>query len=232
MKDFSNDKYQNYEKLYVQKFNENKNGWQTLEGDFEVTIWIEHLMKLSEVKFGKVIEIGCGAGNLSVYLSQLGFDVTGIDISETAVFWARKRFNKLNLTAKFLVGDVSNLSLFNSNSFDISIDSLCLHCLIDEDRSKSLSEIYRVLIVGGEFLVITMCGDPKNATLKEHFNPATRYVEFDRVRECYLGEPDDILNELRSVNFEITYHTIIQGNEEAGDQDMLLAICRKGHPSV
>lgn len=216
-----------YELLYLQKLRNNENGWQTKDFDLEVSGWIKHLIDLSNLKFGKILEIGCGAGNLSVYLIQLGFDVTGIDISETAVFWAKKRLNKLNLTAKFLVSDVSNLSLFNSSSFDISIDSLCLHCLIDEVRSKSLSEIYRVLKVGGEFLVITMCGNPQNATLKEHFNPVTRYVEFDRVRECYLGKPDDILNELRTINFEIAYHTIIKGNEETGDQDMLLAICRK-----
>jgi len=221
-----------YEELYKKKLLKEENGWQSENGDLEVKNWMEQLINIANRKFGSILEIGCGAGNLSVYLNQLGFDVTGIDVSETAILWAKKRFERQDLKAKFLVGDVSNLSAFNSNSFDISIDSLCLHCLIDEDRSKSLFEVYRVLKVGGEFLIITMCGNPKNTILKEHFNPETRYVEFDKVRECYLGESNDILNELRSANFEITYHTTIQGNEDTGDQDMLLAICRKGHPSV
>ena len=34
---------------------------------------------------GKILDVGCGAGNHSLYLKQKGFDVKGIDISEGAI---------------------------------------------------------------------------------------------------------------------------------------------------
>ncbi len=35
--------------------------------------------------FGKILDVGCGAGSHSLYLQQKGFDVTAIDISENAI---------------------------------------------------------------------------------------------------------------------------------------------------
>jgi 2-polyprenyl-3-methyl-5-hydroxy-6-metoxy-1,4-benzoquinol methylase len=38
-----------------------------------------------EMCFGKILDIGCGAGSHSLYLQQKGFDVTAIDISKNAI---------------------------------------------------------------------------------------------------------------------------------------------------
>jgi len=72
---------------------------------------------------GRVLDIGCGAGRVSLWLQLRGFDVTGIDLSPTAVEICHRRglrkclvmsFDKLNFPpASFdtvlLMGD--NLSL-------------------------------------------------------------------------------------------------------------------------
>ena len=49
---------------------------------------------LSEVKYGPVLDIGCGNGNLLVLLKDK-FDVEGFDISKVAVEIARKRGLKI-----------------------------------------------------------------------------------------------------------------------------------------
>ena len=47
--------------------------------------WPGHQKKaMSRIK-GRVLDIGCGAGRISLYLQSRGFDVTGIDVSPLAV---------------------------------------------------------------------------------------------------------------------------------------------------
>ena len=38
---------------------------------------------------GNLLELGCGAGNLSIELAKKGFNVHGVDFSETAITWAK-----------------------------------------------------------------------------------------------------------------------------------------------
>ena len=41
--------------------------------------------KALELSFGKILDVGCGAGSHSLYLQDKGFDVTSIDISQNAI---------------------------------------------------------------------------------------------------------------------------------------------------
>jgi 2-polyprenyl-3-methyl-5-hydroxy-6-metoxy-1,4-benzoquinol methylase len=43
------------------------------------------------IKKGKALDICCGAGTNTVYLAKQGFEVTGIDISQTAIKYAKKK---------------------------------------------------------------------------------------------------------------------------------------------
>ena len=51
---------------------------------------------------GKALDICCGAGTNSVYLAQSGFEVTGIDISLTAIGMAKKKAKQANVNINFL----------------------------------------------------------------------------------------------------------------------------------
>ena len=41
--------------------------------------------KALELSFGKILEVGCGAGSHSLYLQEKGLDVTSIDVSQNAI---------------------------------------------------------------------------------------------------------------------------------------------------
>ncbi|WP_375235332.1 class I SAM-dependent methyltransferase [Winogradskyella sp.] len=53
---------------------------------------------------GKILDLACGKGRYSIYLNTLGFDVTGIDLSEQSILYA-KQFE--NDTLKFDVHDMT-----------------------------------------------------------------------------------------------------------------------------
>lgn len=102
-------------------------------------------------KTGKVLEIGCGAGDVSLLFAERGFQVSGIDISATAIEWAKEKASNARLKANFEVGDVTNLGRWEDGTFDIVVDGHCLHCIIGDDRSEVLKETYRVLKPNGIF---------------------------------------------------------------------------------
>jgi ubiquinone/menaquinone biosynthesis C-methylase UbiE len=101
------------------------------------------LKALKDVK-GKVLDVGCGQGDVSEAVKHYYPDLslTGVDISRGAIYNAKKRVKGV----KFVVSDVQNLS-FPDSSFDAVI---CLDVIEHVDRpQKALFEIARVLKKGG-----------------------------------------------------------------------------------
>jgi len=50
-----------------------------------------------------VIDLGCGAGNYAIYLAHKGFNVTGVDISPTAIKFPKENAKKKKSSAIFLL---------------------------------------------------------------------------------------------------------------------------------
>jgi 2-polyprenyl-3-methyl-5-hydroxy-6-metoxy-1,4-benzoquinol methylase len=71
----------------------------------------------------RTIELGSGRGDLSVLLAQAGADVTLLDTSERALDQARKRFDRLGLTARFECGDLFTPPVRLLGSFDVALSS-------------------------------------------------------------------------------------------------------------
>lgn len=104
----------------------------------------------------KALDIGCGTGTTAFMLSRMGMDVTGIDISETAIAMGEELSRTQALNIKFVVGDVLHLEKLNQK-FDLIYDSHCLHCIVfDEDRQNVLTGAKKSLVDGGIFVLDTM----------------------------------------------------------------------------
>jgi len=100
----------------------------------------------------KVLQIGCGNGDLTLEIARLGFDVVGVDISKTRVQQAIELAKKENLDAKaqFMVMDATSLE-FPDNSFDtVLIVEVLEHV---RDFRKLLEEAVRVVRNGGRIIV-------------------------------------------------------------------------------
>jgi len=64
----------------------------------------------------KLLEVGCGTGHWSRFFSDCGFEVTGVDISESMI---KKAKNKNIADASFQIADIHSLP-FADNSFDVT----------------------------------------------------------------------------------------------------------------
>ncbi|MFX0008204.1 MAG: class I SAM-dependent methyltransferase [Promethearchaeota archaeon] len=105
---------------------------------------------LSELKKynpeGKLVDLGCGSGNLLVLISKKypNLELIGVDISSEILELARLKTqdNELTGNVDFKVGSADNLP-FPDNSVDFIISSLSLHHW--KDPSIVLKETHRVL---------------------------------------------------------------------------------------
>lgn len=105
-----------------------------------------------------VLDLGCGAGNNTWFFLDSGFDVCGLDISPTAVQFARDRLRLLGFDGPDLrVGSATQLP-WDEGRFDLVVDRGTLCQLVIDDVDKVTSEVDRVLKAGGLFLSYNLLG--------------------------------------------------------------------------
>jgi len=134
---------------------------------------------------GKVLDVACGIGFLSVLLAHFGHQVVAVDISKNSIAKAKKLATLCNCIDKidFRVMDVSQLS-FDSDSFDIVTGEDALHHIIK--YPGAIENIYRVLKPGG----IAYFSEPFA------FNPIINIMRYINVRvknhkgEQFLGRKE------------------------------------------
>ena len=110
-------------------------------------------------KTGKAIELGCGAGNHVIYFSKMGYDCTGVDISENAIQIARNSALTAGAKCKFIVADVTGDLSGCDSTFDFVYDWELLHHIFPEDREKYIANVDRLLNSSGRYLSVCFSED-------------------------------------------------------------------------
>ncbi len=202
-------------------------GWDDADTIREnVVILTEAFAAAHFPRHGRLLEMGCGAGDMSLGLAALGYDVSGVDIAPSAIAWAQDKARERGLTADFRVGDVLDLVHYTDDSFDIVLDGHCLHCIIGEDRHKFLAAARRVLKPGGLLHVNTMCGENFMRRFPEQSDPATRCQVINGIALRYFGRAEDTVAEVSAAGFEIVQAAVVPRPDDYSE-DMLLIDARK-----
>jgi ubiquinone/menaquinone biosynthesis C-methylase UbiE len=107
-----------------------------------------------EIEHGdKILDIGCGRGDVIRYLSLNKYNFWGIDYSESAVNLTKSRINKSE-RRKIIKADARNIPI-NDNFFDkILIGDVIEHMSYSE-AGNVVNESYRLLKPGGRLVIHT-----------------------------------------------------------------------------
>lgn len=103
----------------------------------------------------KILDFGCGDGQLTFFLASKGVSqITGVDISESAINNANKKLNSydppMGVEIDFKIGTTEKLP-FEDNSFDMIVAFDCMEHVMEP--GAILKDWFRVLKPGGRCLV-------------------------------------------------------------------------------
>ncbi|MEM3841277.1 MAG: class I SAM-dependent methyltransferase [Candidatus Micrarchaeaceae archaeon] len=100
---------------------------------------------IREAGFSRVLDVGCGPGDVAIKVSAFCKDVTAIDPSEAMVWIAKHRKSKV----KFLLG--SSRAPNAKGKFGLIYSTLSFHHW--PDKARSLAVLGRMLSKGGEIRI-------------------------------------------------------------------------------
>ena len=192
MKQWYETLFENYGQKYdSESFTQGTNG----ECDF-----IEQ--EISFNKSVKILDVGCGTGRHSIELSKRGYNITGIDLSDSLLAKAREKAEKQDLRIDFLKYDARNLPF--KNEYDLVI-MLCEGAFplmeTDEMNYEILKNATKSLKEGGKVIFTTLNGlfplyhsvEEFHASTSEEGNATYRSNTFDLMtfRDYNITEIED-----------------------------------------
>lgn len=112
------------------------------------------LFALGDVQNKRILDVGCGSGIYMDIIANMGGQVSGQDISPSAVDEIFKNLKEKGFNAYIKVGNATEL-LFDDNYFDGVIAADFFEHINREDKIQVMSQIYRVLKPGGILVIKT-----------------------------------------------------------------------------
>jgi len=169
----------NYKKVYIKEFLDSDplKDWESIYRCMELWHFFADIVKLK----GKIKVLDCGTkdGQFPVYLSDLGYECTGIEISKSYVRFAK------DLGRNVEYGDVCNLK-YDNNTFDVIFSHHLLGLV--RDYRLALKEMIRVVKPNG--YIVTLNDIPGNK--RKHYS----YIKNMMVIENWLKEDDFSKNKI------------------------------------
>ena len=166
----------------------------------------------------KILEIGCGPGNITKYLlsKRPDFEIFGIDIAPNMIELAKRN----NPTANFAILDSRKIDEIESR-FDGIICGFCLPYLSQTDSQKLIADSYKLLNENGLLYLSFVEGDPGKSDFKVASSGDRVYFYFHnlsdlktQLAECKFDELRTFKVEYKKSATEIEIHTIVTSKKK------------------
>lgn len=142
---------------------------------------------------GRVLDPGAGAGEHTIALTALGYDVLGVDLSPSAVAYARRNAAAKDVpAARFEVADMVALADSPDNplgTFDTLVDSALFHVFLADDQARAayVRTLHRLGNPGAHVHVLAL------SDTEPGFGPR---IGADLIRDSFAG-PDWEVEDIR-----------------------------------
>ena len=154
---------------------------------------VPQIASLVRHEVNSVLDLACGPGRHCLALAKMGFEVTGVDISEFLLKKAKQKSSELELKIEFEQIDI--LEYENKNQFDLIVNMFNSFGYLDtqEKNQKVLSLCYENLKGEGTLIIDTIGKEP----LARNLHPV-HLTEFEdgsiKIERPYLSDDLQIFN--------------------------------------
>ncbi len=147
----------------------------------------------------KILEIGCGPGNITKYLlsKRPDLDVFGIDIAPKMIELAKKN----NPTASFAVMDSRQISNLKTK-YDGIVCGFCLPYFSQTDSIKLISDCYNLLNTAGLIYLSFVEGDPNKSGFQVGSSGDRTYFYFHKLSDLTKQLTEKKYEEIKVFNVE------------------------------
>lgn len=168
---------------------------------------------------GRILEIGCGPGNITKYLlsKRPDFDILGIDIAPNMIELAKKN----NPSARFAVMDCRQIDQI-SEKYDGIVAGFCLPYLSQADSRKLITDCYHLLNEGGLIYISFVEGDPIQSGFQVTSSGDRSYFYFYKLDDLKANLIEHKFEELNTFKVEykrsaseIDIHTILTARKKS-----------------
>jgi len=144
-----------------------------------------------------VLDVGCGSGDLSIYLAQLGYQVVGIDFVETAITSAQEKVGSLPpevaRLVNFQVADALRPSPLNQQ-FGAVVDSGFFHLFNSDQCDQFIDELALTLLPGGKYYL-------HEFAIEFPLPNLPRQINADELQARFVSNRGWHIKEIQSVEF-------------------------------
>lgn len=144
-----------------------------------------------------ILDVGCGFGDLAIYLAKLGHRVVGIDFVDAAIAQAREKASSLPPeTARLLdfrVADALKPSLLE-RPFGSVVDSGFFHLFDPDQCDRFVDDLAQTLLPGGRYYLLAFDVEFSIPNLP-------RQVTAGELRNCFTSEKGWHIHEIRPAEF-------------------------------
>jgi 2-polyprenyl-3-methyl-5-hydroxy-6-metoxy-1,4-benzoquinol methylase len=166
----------------------------------------------------KVLEIGCGPGNITKYLlsKRPDFDIYGIDIAPNMIELAKKN----NPTANFAIMDSRQIDGIKTK-YDGIVCGFCLPYMSPTDCQKFITDCYDLLNEKGLIYISFVEGDPIKSDFQIGSSGDRTYFYFHNLNELtellrknYFDQINVFKVNYQKAENKIDTHTIITAEKK------------------